>query len=99
MLELGILVALGLLFTLFKASWRVKLWMTSHPLGADLIVFVGLTLIHWGTFSGVMVATIGALFCSVVLSLARRVIGYITVVDGQRVYYRGFMDCIERITW
>lgn len=76
MLEMGILVALGLLFTLFKMSWRWKLRLLSNPLTVDVIVFVGLTALHWGTFSGVMVATIGALFCSITLSMGRWLVGY-----------------------
>jgi hypothetical protein len=76
MLEMGIIVALGLLATLAKLPWRGKLWMTSHTLACDVIVFITLCTIHWGTFSGVMVATIGAFFCSIVLTIARKVIGY-----------------------
>jgi ascorbate-specific PTS system EIIC-type component UlaA len=93
MLEMGIIVAIGLLVTLAKLSWRRKLWMTSHTLFMDVAVFVGLTLVHWGTFSGVMVATIGALFCSITLSLARKVIGHIE--NGK--YVRGWMDVSTRI--
>lgn len=77
MLEAGILVALGLLFMLARLPWRHKLWIVSHPIVIDSIVFVGLTALHWGTYSGVMAATVGALFCSVTLSIARRVIGYV----------------------
>jgi uncharacterized membrane protein len=76
MLEMGILVALGLLVTLAKAPWAFKLWCTSHPLVVDATVFVALISIHWGTFSGVMVATIGAFFCSLTLSAARWLIGH-----------------------
>lgn len=93
MLETGFLVALGLLVTLAKMPWRYKLWITSHPLAMDVIVFVLLTFLHWGTFSGVMAATVGALFCSVTISLARRIIGH--VHNGQ--YVRGFLDCARRL--
>lgn len=93
MLSMGFVVALGLLVTLAKLPWRGKLWITSHPLAMDVIVFVALTTIHWGTFSGVMIATIGALFCSVTISLARRVIGY--VEHGK--YVRGFFDVGGRL--
>lgn len=93
MITNGFLVALGLLVILAKLPWRSKLWCTSHPLLIDLMVFVLLTLLHWGTFSGVMVATIAAFFCSVVLSLARRTIGH--VKDG--LYFRGFFDVIDKL--
>ena len=76
MLEMGLIVGLGLLATLAKMSWAWKLRMLSHPLKVDVIVFVLLLTLHWGTFSGVMVATIGAFFVSVILSAGRWLIGY-----------------------
>lgn len=93
MLEAGFLVALGILVMLARLPWRHKLWMTSNPLACDVICFIALTGIHWGTFSGVMAATVGALFCSVMLSLARRIIGY---VERGR-YVRGFLDVSNRV--
>jgi hypothetical protein len=71
MFEMGFVVALGLLFTFVKLSWRARLKMLSHPVAMDVCVFCILTFLHWGTFSGVMVATIGALTCSVMLSVGR----------------------------
>lgn len=93
MLENGILVALGLLVLLARLPWRGKLWVVSHPLAVDVLVFVALTALHWGTFSGVMVATIGALFCSVTLSCARKVIGRI----DKGHYYPGVMNVIDKL--
>lgn len=95
MLEMGLLVAMGLLAVLAKLPWKWKLFVVSHPLAIDAIVFIALTAMHWGTFSGVMVATIGAFFCSLVLSLARRVIGH-TNDDG--TYVRGWMDVSSRVS-
>ncbi len=93
MIEMGLLVALGLLVTLAKVPWRWKLWMTGHPLLMDAIVFIFLIAIHWGTFSGVMVATIGALFCSLTLSATKYFVGYI---DRNR-YYPGKFNMLHRI--
>lgn len=76
MLEMGIVVALGLIVTFCKLSWRNRLRMLSHPVAMDIAVFALLTMLHWGTFSGVMVATIGALFCSMSLSAGRWAFGY-----------------------
>lgn len=76
MLEMGIIVGLGLLFTLWKMNWKWKIITLSFPLWVDAIVFTFLIAIHWGTFSGVMVATIGAFMCSVVLSGGRWLYGY-----------------------
>lgn len=90
---MGVCVALGLLVILAKLPWRSKLWVVSHPLLIDLGVFAGLTLIHWGTFSGVMVATIGALGCSIVLSLSRKVIGRIE--NGR--YFPGWMNVHHKL--
>jgi hypothetical protein len=93
MIEMGIVVALGLLVTLAKLPWKWKLRLVSNPLVVDVTVFVALTTIHWGTFSGVMVATVGALFCSIVLSIARKVVGYI---DGN-TYRAGWIDVSSRL--
>ena len=75
MLEMGIVVGIGLIVMLAKLSWRSKMIVLSNPLAADIAVFIALTLLHWGTFSGVMVAAIGALFCSITLSLGRWLVG------------------------
>lgn len=88
MLEMGVIVGLGLLVMLVKMNWRWKMRVLSNPLLIDAIVFVFLIAIHWGTFSGVMVATIGALFCSIVLSVGRWMFGY---VEARR-YVRGVVD-------
>ena len=92
-IESGVIVALGLLFTFFKCSWRVRMKMLSHPLMMDLAVFALLTFLHWGTFSGVMVATTGALICSAMITIGRKVYGHVT--GGK--YYAGYFNIIERI--
>lgn len=76
MISAGLFVALGLLFTWIKLPWKWRLWMNSNPVKMDLLIFSALTMIHWGTFTGVMAATIGALTCSALLSLSRICFGY-----------------------
>lgn len=93
MIEMGLIVGLGLLVTLVKLPWRGKMWVISHPLLMDAIVFVFLTAIHWGTFSGVMVATIGALFCSITLGVAKWLVGH---VRGN-TYYPGVFNVVRRL--
>ena len=93
MLEMGIVVSLGLLVVLAKLPWRQKMWCISNPLTMDIAIFIVLTLIHWGTFSGVMVATVGALFTSIVLSIARWLYGH---VENNK-YFPGVFNVIERI--
>lgn len=76
MIEMGLVVGIGLLVTLIKMSWRWKMRMLSNPAAMDIVIFTALTILHWGTFSGVMVATVGALTCSIVLAAARALYGY-----------------------
>lgn len=93
MLEMGIVVGLGLLVMFLKMGWRWRMRLLSNPLVVDIFVFVFLTALHWGTFSGVMVAAVGALFCSLVLSLGRWVYGF--VERGQ--YTPGIVDVRSKL--
>ena len=76
MIEMGLIVAIGLGVLYARLGWRARLWVNSHPLFMDIAVFIFLNVLHWGTFSGLMVAAAGALFCSLSISLPRRVRGY-----------------------
>jgi hypothetical protein len=87
-IESGVIVAAGLLFTFMKCSWAARMRMLSNPLFMDVFIFILLNLIHWGTFSGVMVAATGALICSGLLSLGRYVYGHI----DSGVYFPGMRD-------
>ena len=93
MLESGFLVAIGLLFVLNKLEWRTKMRVISNPVAADVIVFVLLVMLHWGTFAGVMAATIGALFCSITLSIAKWLVGHVV----GNVYYPGVFNIAHKI--
>lgn len=75
-IELGLIVGLALLISLAKMNWHWRLKVLSNPLLMDLIIFAALVILHWGTFSGVMVATIGAAACSVLLAGGRYAVGY-----------------------
>ncbi len=77
MIENGIIVGLGLLVTLVKMTWKWRMHMMSNTLAVDMIIFVALLLIHWGTYSGVMVASVGAMTCSLTLSAARWLYGHV----------------------
>lgn len=93
MLEMGIVVSIGLLVTLAKMPWRWKIRVMSNPVVMDIAVLVFLMLLHWGTFSGVMVATVGALGCSLTLSAARKLYGY--VENGR--YVPGYFDVSSKL--
>ncbi len=92
-IESGLIVAAGLLFTFFKLSWKTRLKMLGFPLALDLSVFGVLNLLHWGTFSGVMVAAVGALVCSALISIGRKTVGYIS--GGQ--YFAGRINVFNKI--
>jgi hypothetical protein len=88
MIEMGVVVGMGLLISLVKMNWKWRMHLLSAPLIVDAIIFIALMLIHWGTYSGVMVATVGAMTCSLVLSGARWLYGH--VEDG--TYIPGYFD-------
>ena len=88
MIELGLIAGIGLLVSLAKMNWSWRMHVLSNPAFMDAFIFIALMLIHWGTFSGVMVATVGALVCSLILSGARTVYGH--VEDGKYVPGRMF---------
>ena len=77
MLMTGLTVFLGLAFILAKLPRRLMLKALNHTLAIDLLVSVGTLVIHWGTFSGVMAATVAGLLTSLATSAAKRLFGHI----------------------
>lgn len=75
-IEFGLIAAAGLALAFYKCDWHWRIRMLSNPVLIDLLVFGLLLLIHAGTFSGVMVATVGALVSSGLLTLGRYVYGH-----------------------
>ena len=93
MLESGIVVFMGLAVLYVRLGTKGRLVINSNPLVIDVIVFVGLNWMHWGTFAGGMVAATGALFASIFISITRRWHGY--VVTGK--YVRGWKDISDEL--
>lgn len=93
MIEMGLLVAIGLVTMFAKLSWRKRMWLLSRPLLLDVTVFIGLNALHWGTFSGVMIAAIGALACSMLISFGRKAFGYIE----KNVYFPGWLNISHKL--
>jgi len=93
MLASGIAVCLGVLIIFWKCSWKIRMWILSHPIFVDISVFTLLTLIHWGTFTGVMAATIGALMISVILAAGKYAFGH----TAKGKYMRGMWDISEKL--
>lgn len=77
MFEMGFAVGLGLIVMICRMSWKWKMRVISNPAKVDALIFVALYLMHSGSFAGVMVAAIGSLMCSVVLSIAKWAYGFI----------------------
>jgi nucleoside permease NupC len=77
MLMTGLMVFLGVALILAKLPRRLMLKALHHDVAIDLGVSAIVLLIHFGTFSGVMAATIAGLLTSLATSGAKRLFGYI----------------------
>jgi nucleoside permease NupC len=83
----GIAIFAGVAALLAKLRRRWMLRALNHDLALDLAVSAITLVVHWGTFSGVMAATIAGLLTSVATSTAKRLFGYI---KGD-LYYPGLI--------
>lgn len=83
MLITGLTIFLGVALLLVKLPRRAMLRVLKHDLKLDLAVTTLVLLIHWGTFSGVMAATVAGLLTSLTTSGLKRLVGYI---DGGSYY-------------
>jgi hypothetical protein len=88
MLATGIAVFLAVALILAKLPRRWLLRALKFDIAIDVTVSALVLFVHWGTFSGVMAATIAGLLTSVATSGAKRLVGYI---DGDR-YYPGILN-------
>jgi nucleoside permease NupC len=85
MLMTGLAVFMGVALIFAKLKRRTMLKALHHDLKIDVAVTTLVLLIHWGTFSGVMAATICGLLTSVATSSLKKLVGYI----DSDVYYPG----------
>jgi nucleoside permease NupC len=88
----GLTVFLGVALILAKLPRRLMLKALGYPLAIDLLVSAVTLLIHWGTFSGVMAATVAGLLTSLATSGARRLFGHI---QANRYYPGVFHVSVE----
>ena len=77
MIETGFVVFLGVGLILWKLPRRLMLKLLAHDVALDLTVSVLVLAIHWGSFSGIMAATVAGLLMSLATSAAKRLFGYI----------------------
>ena len=83
MLMTGFMIFAGVGLLLAKLRRRTMLRVLKHDLLLDVTVTLLVLLIHWGTFSGVMAATVAGLLTSLTTSGLKRLIGY---ADAENYY-------------
>lgn len=83
MLATGFMIFLGVSLLLVKLPRRTMLRCLKHDLTIDVLVTIIVLIIHFGTFSGVMAATVAGLLMSMATSGLKRLVGYI---DGDSYY-------------
>lgn len=81
MFATGFAIFLGLLFVLAKLKRRLMLRALHYDVLLDIAVTIFVLYVHWGSFEGVMAATIAGLFTSMATTFAKRTFGFIK--DGQ----------------
>jgi hypothetical protein len=83
MLATGFLIFTGVALILAKLPRRTMLRVLKHDLLLDIAVSLIVLMIHFGTFSGVMAATVAGLLTSLSTSGLKKLIGY---ADGDNYY-------------
>ena len=81
----GFVLIIALTFLFFKLPRKTAFWLLGHHLALDIGVTVLMTIVHWGTFTGLMGAAFAGLMCSLFTSTARWTFGY----TERRVFYAG----------
>jgi nucleoside permease NupC len=87
MLATGFMVFLGIALILAKLPRRLMLRALHHSLALDLGVTLITLFIHWGSFDGVMAATVAGLLTSLATSGLKRLVGHIR----GNMYYPGLV--------
>ena len=86
MLLTGLTIFLGVALILCKLPRRWMLRALYYDVALDLVVSALTLALHFGTFSGLMAATVAGLLCSVATSGAKKLFGSI---DGRGNYVPG----------
>ncbi len=73
----GLAIFLAMLFVFVKLPRRTLLRLLRYDLAIDIVVTLLVLVIHFGTFSGVMAATVAGLMTSLATTGAKRLFGYI----------------------
>ena len=87
MFATGSAVFLALLLILAKLPRRLLLRLLRYDIALDVGVTLLVMFVHWGSFDGVMAATVAGLMTSFATSAAKRLVGFI---QGDR-YFPGII--------
>ena len=90
MLLTGLTVFLGVSLLLAKLPRRTMLKALKHEVAVDITVSAITLAIHWGSYEGIMAATIAGLLMSMATSAMKKLVGHI---DGD-MYYPGVI-CLK----
>lgn len=89
----GIMVFLGVALIFIKIRPRRALWLLGHSLWLDVGVTALTFVMHYGTFTGVMAATVAGLLTSLFTTCAAWLFG---VIKGN-TYYPGLFDIRNKL--
>jgi nucleoside permease NupC len=73
----GFAIFLSLLFIMAKLKRTLMLRLLHYDVLVDMVVTILVLYLHWGSFEGVMAATIAGLFTSLATTIAKRMFGFI----------------------
>ena len=74
---------IALLLAKLKREWLLR--ALHHDMALDVAVTAITLIVHWGTFSGVMAATVAGLLTSICSTVAKKLIGHM----HKGIYYPG----------
>ena len=77
MFTTGFAIFLSLLFIMAKLKRKLMLRLLHFDVLLDMAVTMLVLYLHWGSFEGVMAATIAGLFTSLATTIAKRMFGCI----------------------
>lgn len=72
----GFVLIIGLALIFVKLPRKTAFWLLGHDTALDIAVVVLMTLVHWGTFTGLMAAAFAGMMCSVFTWSAKTMFGY-----------------------
>lgn len=96
-----LLVAVGPILLFRKMRPRIRAWLLGHAFVLEVVVFVGLLLLHKDTGWGIVLASVAVTFISVGFSILRKLDGYyeirtLTFTNGKtrtvRVFVPGWLN-------